>query len=442
MKQSISETLRKRKYQKPNKFLYGTLVNVVVKSLAKKYGTTFIRKVDMKKYKNRQFILIGNHASRADYIYATLAVGANVPLNFILGRNEFYRSHLHLIVKIANCIPKMNFVPDNLTIRAASKILKSGGNLCFFPEGMSSISGGQQPVALGTGKMLKHYGLPVLAIKIRGGYLTNVKFDMNERPGKVEVELYELFNPDDLKNHTADEIQQLVDKALVHDDYAWNAEKGYSYNANGNTAYHIRQLLYKCPVCGEEHKMTDEPSRIYCKKCGLSIGINDKYEFEPQTKAFIPQTPSLWYDWERRIVRKQVLAPDFVLQEKVKLGVLPEHEFLKNQATSVPAGEGVLTLDRNGLTYNGTKNGENFSIFIESKNLPSLGMCTDASMFYTFAANGEFLEFIPTEKESAIKWMLSVEEVHRVNGGKWQNYPWFDYDDLTKGFVNMEPKSK
>ncbi len=442
MKQSISETLKKRKYQKPNKFLYGTLVNVVVKSLAKKYGTTFTRKVDMKEYKNRQFILIGNHASRADYIYATLAVGADVPLNFILGRNEFYRSHLHLIVKIANCIPKMNFVPDNLTIRAASKILKNGGNLCFFPEGMSSISGGQQPVALGTGKMLKHYGLPVLAIKIRGGYLTNVKFDMNERPGKVEVELYELFSPDDLKNHTADEIQQLVDKALVHDDYAWNAEKGYSYNANGNTAYHIRQLLYKCPVCGEEHEMTDEPSRIYCKKCGLSIGINDKYEFEPQTKAYIPQTPSLWYDWERRIVRKQVLAPDFILQEKVKLGVLPEHEYLKNQATSVPAGEGVLTLDHSGLTYNGTKNGENFTTFIESKNLPSLGMCTDASMFYTFAANGEFLEFIPTEKESAIKWMLSVEEVHRVNGGKWQNYPWFDYDDLTKGFVNMEPKSK
>lgn len=435
MKKSISETLKSRKYRKPNQFLYGTLVNVVVKSLAKKYGTTFTRKVDMKKYKNKQFILIGNHASRADYIYATLAVGANVPLNFILGRNEFYRSHLHTIVSIANCIPKMNFVPDNLTIRAASKIIKNGGNLCFFPEGMSSISGRQQPAAIGTGKMLKHYGLPVLAIKIRGGYLTNVKFDMNERPGKVEVELYELFSSEDLKKHTADEIQKLVDQALFHDDYAWNAQKGYSYDAKGNTAFHIHQLLYKCPVCGQEHEMADEPSRIYCKKCGFSVSINDKYRLSAAEKVAVPQTPALWYDWERRMVRKQVLSPDFILKEKVRLGVLPENEYLKNQATSIPAGEGLLTLTRNGLTYEGTKNGKSFSIYIESKNLPSLGMCTDASMFYTFAADGEFLEFTPLEKESAIQWMLSVEEVHRVNGGKWQNYNWFDYDDFTAGFT-------
>ena len=93
-KMTISEKLSNKKYKKPNKALYCTLTNVVVKSLAKKYGVSFIRHVDMAKYKNTQFILIGNHASRADYIYASLAVGASIPLNFILGRNEFYRSHL------------------------------------------------------------------------------------------------------------------------------------------------------------------------------------------------------------------------------------------------------------------------------------------------------------------------------------------------------------
>ena len=41
---------------------------------------------------------------------------------------------------------------------------------------MSSISGAQQPVALGSGKFIKHYNLPVLMIKIKGGYLTNTKY--------------------------------------------------------------------------------------------------------------------------------------------------------------------------------------------------------------------------------------------------------------------------
>ena len=49
----------------------------------------------------------------------------------------------------------------------------------------------------------------------------------------------------------------------------------------------------------------------------------------------------------------------------------------------------------------------------------------DASFFYTYAS-GEFLFFLP-ESKSAAKWYFAAEEVHRVNGGKWQNYPWFDY---------------
>jgi len=88
----------------------------------------------------------------------------------------------------------------------------------------------------------------------------------------------------------------------------------------------------------------------------------------------------------------------------------------------------MLTLTRDGLSYEGTKNGKPFNFFIASKNLPTYGMCTDASIFYTFAHNGEYYEFMPLESKTAIKWLLCTEEIHRINGGKWQNYPWFDYD--------------
>lgn len=436
-KMTISEKLSNKKYKKPNKALYCTLTNIVVKSLAKKYGVSFIRHVDMAKYKNTQFILIGNHASRADYIYASLAVGASIPLNFILGRNEFYRSHLKGIVNLVNCIPKKNFVADTLTIRGVTSVLKSGGNLCFFPEGMSSVSGTQQPIALGTGKMLKHYKLPVLCVKIKGGYLTNVKYNLEERPGKTEVELFELFTTDDLEKMTADEIQSRVDEVLIHDDYEWNLQAKNSYKST-NIAKNIHQLLYKCPVCGAEYSITDEDGKITCKKCGLKIEIDQTYRFTLPKNSFLPSTPAKWYEWERRIVRKEVQAPDFCLTEKVSLGVLPENEFLKNQATSVIVGEGILTLDKTGLKYEGTKSGKPFTAFIESKNLPTLGMCTDASKFYTFAYQGEFLEFVPLEHECAVKWFIAVEEVHRTNGGKWQYYPWFDYDDMTAGFVKTE----
>ena len=128
---TISDKLSNKKYKKPNKALYRTLTNVVVKSLARKYGVSFIRHIDMAKYKNKQFILIGNHASRADYVYASLAVGSSIPLNFILGRNEFYRSHLAGIVNLVNCIPKKNFVADPCGYLRFKKRRQS----LFFPRG-------------------------------------------------------------------------------------------------------------------------------------------------------------------------------------------------------------------------------------------------------------------------------------------------------------------
>ena len=36
------------------------------------------------------------------------------------------------------------------------------------------------------------------------------------------------------------------------------------------------------------------------------------------------------------------------------------------------------------------------------------------------------------DRYAAIRMNFAIEEIHRVNGGKWQNFPWFDYDK--KGF--------
>ena len=73
-----------------------------------------------------------------------------------------------------------------------------------------------------------------------------------------------------------------------------------------------------------------------------------------------------------------------------------------------------------GLTYNGTKNNDEFNFFIPIKDLPTYGMCTDITRFYTFY-NGEFVEFYP-ETPSVEKWFLATEEIHRFNGGKWQDF--------------------
>ena len=109
-----------------------------------------------------------------------------------------------------------------------------------------------------------------------------------------------------------------------------------------------------------------------------------------------------------------------MLEEEVELGMLPDYELLKNQATSEIVGHGTLRLDRTGLSYNGTKNGEPWQFQIKSRDLPTYGMCTDLSRFYTFA-DGEFVEFYPKHRVVE-KFFLATEEIHRMGGGAWKDF--------------------
>jgi len=179
-KLTIEQQLYKKKIKKPN-FIYNLLGWVWKMFVAKKYNVHIEFKCDFKK-KGEQYIMISNHASRLDYIFTGLPVLPS-RMNFVAGYNEFYRSHLAGVFSLLRVIPKKNFTPDSYTLKEVSRVIRDGGNIMLFPEGMSSISGANQPVAIGTGKFIKHFKLPVYYAVIKGGYLTSPKYNLKDRTG-------------------------------------------------------------------------------------------------------------------------------------------------------------------------------------------------------------------------------------------------------------------
>ncbi|MBQ8291854.1 MAG: 1-acyl-sn-glycerol-3-phosphate acyltransferase [Clostridia bacterium] len=410
--------INQTKITKPN-FIYSVLAWVWKTFVAKQYNVRYTFKTEIDK-KSGPFIFISNHASRADYIFTGIPM-LPAKMNYVAGYNEFYRSHLAGVFKLLKVIPKKNFTPDGYTIREISRVIKNGGNIAIFPEGMNSISGASQPVAIGTGKFLKHYKVPVYYSVIKGGYLTSPKYNLKDRLGTIEVEIDRLFTPEELETLTPEAIEDKVNRALYHDDYAWNKEKQYRYNIGENGAEGLENLLFWCPRCKKQHVMETKGNTIFCKACGNGATLTDTYELVPfDETCVIPQTQTVWFNMERELIKAEIQDENFELTEKIKLGMLPKYGLLKNQATSNIVGEGTLTLNRKGLTYTGTKDGEEWSFFIESKNLPTYGMCTDLSRFYTFY-KGEFVEFYP-ENKVVEKFFLATEEIHRLNGGKWQDF--------------------
>lgn len=415
-KLTLQQKLERKHVKAPPALPYWILIRIWLIALKRRLNIRFIYKARPGRDKN-PYVLEGNHASRVDYLY-TAPVALPHRLNYVVGYNEFFRSHLYPIFSLMQVIPKRNFVPDVHTVKEIMRVIKNGGRVCLFPEGMSSISGGGQPVSVGTGRLLKKLGVTVYYVKIAGGYMTNTKHCLDTRPGRVDVVVDTLFTPQQLKSMSADEIQQTLNTALAHDDYLWNREARVEYNGKGEMAKNLHDLLYLCPRCGGVYTLHGAGDVISCTACGNGARVNGYYDLIPlDDSCVIPETISHWYEMQRAKAREQVREDDFSFSGQVKLGVLPRYKRLKKGATSVIAGEGTLTLSREGLRFDGIKDGEAFAFALPIDAVPTYGMCTDISRFYTFY-RFEFYEFYP-ERNDTMRWFHLTEELHRACGGKW-----------------------
>ena len=251
--------------------------------------------------------------------------------------------------------------------------------------------------------------------------MTCPKYDLRDRKGYIEVEVDKLFTPEDLKALTAREIEDILNEKLYHDDYAWDLEKGYHYDIGDTGAKNLEDLLFWCPKCHRQHTMKSEGNRFYCTECKNGMSLKDTYEMVPlDDDCIIPRTQTEWFNMQRAAIREEVKNPDFRLEARVKIGKLPDYETLKDQKTSEIAGEGILVLDRTGLTFTPTESCSVKPFHIQSTHLSTYGMCTDVTRFYTFV-DGEFVEFYPEERVVE-KFFLATEELHRLNGGLWQDF--------------------
>lgn len=431
-KLTLEQQLNKRKYKQPSRLFWWFLTWFVLKPfLARPMKIKINVKDDINKCKTGAFVVY-NHQSRADY---TWLVQAMYPrrANFVVGYNEFFRSHLALISKLMHFIPKKNFTTDVASIKAMSTIIKDNGVVCIAPEGMSSITGHNQPVASGTGKLFKHFNVPVYCCKSKGGYLFNHKVCLDNRYGKIDAEFYLLFTPEQLKELTPKEIEDKLNEALWQDDYVWQQQEHTYWKTKMGIATHLHDICFKCPSCLEEFKMDSHDDILECKNCGNGTHINNYYEMLPyDKKSVIIDTPSHWVDWERKCVYEEIQDPNYEFKEHVKLGKLPDYKYLKN-VTSEICGEGEITINHQGFYYKGTKDNEPFEFYLNWKTLPTTGMVTTVEFFAVYS-DGKFYDLYP-ERPCAMKVVLLVEEMHRLHGGDWLNFPWMNTYDH-----DLEPK--
>lgn len=424
-KKSLPEQLAERKYHTPSKAvtaLYDLIGSTV---LLPKYNPHFKKDVTITE-KDCPCFIVWNHLSRLDHLY-TMKAAYPLRYNMVAGYSEFFRSHLYTVFKLNQIIPKKVFTQDKPFIKAVNSIIKKGGIVTFAPEGMSSIYGVNQPVVPGSGHFLKHYGIPVYCLELRGVYLTNTKHYLEERKGRTEARLYKLFTPEQLKEMTPEQIDDRLNEAFRHDDYEWGRKNHIRFDMHGRSCEHLDEICYKCPRCGRDLTMRAVNDEIRCSVCGNGAKMNDYYEFEPfDETCVIPVSPSKWVELERVDIIKKIREDEnYSFSQHMTLGYLPPDHYMKKKLTSEDCGDGVMTLDHKGVHFKGKRHGKDWSFDLGWSTVYSLVIMTSTAKFALYV-DGAFYEFTP-DIRCVGKMLLITEEMHRYHYNIWKNFPWNDW---------------
>ena len=311
------------------------------------------------------FVLLCNHNAFMDFKVATKAIypwRANyvVAIDGFIGREKLLRN--------VGCICKRKFTNDITLIKQLQRTIKNEDVAVIYPEARYSLCGTTAVLPESLGKLCKLLGVPVVTLICHGHHVNSPFWNLHDRAVKpTEAEFTQIYDAEGLKNASADEINRKIAETFIYDDFAWQKERGirvtYPRRAEG-----LHKVLYQCPACNKEFKMTSKGTVLRCNACGKEWNMTELGQLQAvsgETEySHIPD----WYEWERKNVRKEVAGGTY------SSGQLPVRvDSLPNAKRFIPLGTGTMIHDMNGFTVRVTdKDGD---VFEMKKNVPSLYSC-------------------------------------------------------------------
>lgn len=311
------------------------------------------------------FVLLCNHNAFMDFKVATKAIypwRANyvVAIDGFIGREKLLRN--------VGCICKRKFTNDTTLVKQLIQTVKNGDVAVIYPEARYSLCGTTAVLPESLGKLCKLLKAPVVTLVCHGHHVNSPFWNLTDRGVKpTEAEFTQLFDAETLKNTSVEDINKKILEAFQYDDYAWQKERGikitYDRRAEG-----LHKILYQCPACNTEYKMSSKGSVLKCDACQKEWNMTELSELEAVNGdmefSHIPD----WYEWERENVRREVK------EGRYSSGELPVRvDSLPNAKKFIPIGEGIMIHDMNGFTVRiKDTDGDTHEMI---KNVPSLYSC-------------------------------------------------------------------
>ena len=344
-------------------------------------------------------IVLCNHGSFIDFVYAGRLLIKERP-NFVVARLYFYHKRLGKLLRSLGCIPKSMFTADIENAKQCMRVLSSDGILTMMPEARLSTVGEFEGIQASTYRFIQRSGVTVYTLRLNGDYFANPKWGDGARKGSlVEAELNPLLTAEEVKQISLEDLKARVEAALGYNEFEWLETHPELHYKSKTLAEGLENVLCLCPKCGAWHAFKAEGHTLTCEKCGMQATLDDRY-------AFVDDAPfenfAKWYAWQCAELKKSIVGnPDYSLESKVEL----RHSSKDGKNLTRAAGEGVCTLNRTGLKYVGTRDGEQVEKFFPMSQIYRL--LFGAGEDFEIYEGKEIWYFRPEDRRSCVIWYIA-----------------------------------
>lgn len=377
-------------YRKPDIFYYRFTQGVsgVVANLI--FGRRF-RRNEIKEKKG-PFVVIANHQASLDFV--NLIGATRTPMHFVIS-NAFYSTlPVKGIMDKIGVIPKQQFQTAIKDLRKIKEILDNGGAVTIYPAGLMCEDGLDTPIPQATYKFIKWLGADIYGARCEGTYFVSPKWGKGFRPGRTYMDIYKLFDKDELEKASLEEIQKRADEILKFDAYA-DQKKNRDRFIGGNNIRGLENVLHMCPVCKEEFGIIlKDKNTLKCKNCSFEAKSDSYGFFGSEPKSASNWSKIIYNEYKTKVLNKE--QGNFSLEVEIR-------ELHKNKF--IPAGFGTAYVGEKGL---GLKTEER-EINLPIANIPTLpfkpGKCFDIQY------NTEILRCYPKDSRSVMKF-INLLKIH------------------------------
>lgn len=351
-------------------------------------------------------IVLCNHGSFLDFVFAGTLLRRKRP-NFVVARLYFYKTLYARIMRRSGCFPKSMMTSDLESAKNCLRVLKNGDVLAMMPEARLSTVGKFEDIQEGTYSFLKKSGVPIYSIVMHGDYFASPKWGNGFRRGSyIEAELDLLFTPEQLAELSTEQIREAVESRLCYDEFEWIKAHPEQRYRSKTLAQGLENILSICPQCGKKHSITTEGRTVACAACGCSFTLTDRYAFEenPYFENF-----AAWYAWQTEKIADEIERdPAYALRSKVELKMASTD----GKTLLRSAGQGVCTLTRAGLTYEGTKDGE--AVTLEFPIQKIYRLLFGAGEDFEVYQGKDIYYFVPEEKRACVDYYIASEILYKA----------------------------